>query len=286
MYGQTLQEVIEFRRREFTELEVAEIMKQLFSAISYLHGNKITHKNIIPSNVMLDQNLNVTLIDFGLGRLTKKGMVINTKKDISQFTAPESYNGYYTDKSDVWSLGNLLYFIFAGKLPFSTDGAMDVFKKSAQRNLTFKSACWYDVSKEAKKLICQMMQGDPEKRPDHLALVSHTWFDAAERQEMMREIDKVDKEALEKLKGFKYKNDLQKIFVYMHVNMLLDDNDFLEYQAKFTQIDKNNDGFISRDELSHAFEVAGIPLDSDQLDAIIINLDFTGKRQMNFTEFL
>lgn len=135
----TLKDMIEYRRREFTEADIAVIMKQLFEVGSYLHENNVVHMNIVPNNVMVSKKLNLTLIDFGVSRLTERGKNINIQKDISQFTAPESYDGEYSPKSDVWSLGNLMYFLFSSKMPFSTDSNMISFKKTANKKVTFKS---------------------------------------------------------------------------------------------------------------------------------------------------
>lgn len=179
-------------RKDFTEKEIATIIKQIFKAIDYLDQQGIMHRNIVPNNVMVDEDFNVTLIDFGISRLTTRGKHIDTKKDISQFTAPESYQGEYSIKSDIWSIGNLTYLMFAGKLPFSGEGVMGTFKKAAKRKITFKSSAWNDVSEEAKSIVKEMTRGEPEKRLAAQALLNHEWFDAIEESVIVEDEGQAD----------------------------------------------------------------------------------------------
>lgn len=283
----TLHNQLDRGRKDFySECEISKIMRQLYQAEEYLQQNNIIHRNIVPNNVMVDTNLRVTLIDFGLARLTSRGKQIDTKKDVSQFTAPESYNGEYTNLSDVWSLGNLAYLLFAGKLPFSGDGIMNTFKKSSKRNLTFKSSAWAEVSREAKDMIKEMIVGDPDRRAHPRSLVVHEWFDVVEEEVQENDEEKVDERILLLLREFQFKNKLQKIFVHMLVNMLLDDEEFPELNKKFNAIDKDQDGVISVKELFNAFESTKIKIDEKECKEIIKKLDFSDKMQINFTEFL
>lgn len=252
------------RKDSYSESEIAKIMKQLFQVEEYLQQNNVLHRNIVPNNVMVDSNLNVTLIDFGLARLTTRGKLIDTKKDVSQFTAPESYNGEYTILSDVWSLGNLAYLLFAGKLPFSGDGIMNTFKKSSKRNLTFKSSAWADVSKEARDMIKEMLVGDPERRTHPKSLIVHEWFDVVEEEVQDNDDEKVDERTLLLLREFQFKSKLQKIFLHMLVNMLLDDEEFPDLNRKFNAIDKDQDGVISVKELYNAFASSTVKIDENE----------------------
>lgn len=284
--GCTLQNQLEKGRKDYPEREVASIFKQLFKVLDYLEKKKMMHRNIVPNNVMIGDDGHVTLIDFGISKMTLRGKNIDTTKDISQFTAPESYQGEYSIKSDVWSIGNLGYLMFAGKLPFSGDGVMGTFKKSAKRKITFKSSAWSDVSKEAKDLLKEMLMGEPEKRIGPQDLLVHEWFDAIEEENQENEEEQVDERCLAALKDFKFSNKLQKIFVHMLINMLLDDEEFPEMFKKFNTIDKDQDGVISIDELLDAFNSSTTKADKPEVIKIINELDFSDKNQINFTEFL
>lgn len=284
--GQTLQSLLEKGRKDYNEVDIAKIMKQLFEAEYYLKEKNIVHRNIVPNNIMVDEMKNATLIDFGLSRLTLRGKRIDTTQDTSQFTAPESYDGDYTTESDIWSLGHLMYLFFAGKLPFSGDHIMGAFKKSTHRKLTFNSTAWTDITKEAKTVIKQMIVGEPERRISVEDLRNHIWFQVADDIVNEHEEELVDDEILQRLKDFQFKNKLQKIFVYMQVNMILDNDEFPDLFKQFNLIDRDQDGVISFKELTEAFRNSSIRVDEAEVDEIISRLDFSNKKQLNFTEFL
>jgi calcium-dependent protein kinase len=284
--GQTLQNLLEKGRKDYTEGDIARIMKQLYEAECYLKERKIVHRNILPNNVIVDEMKNATLIDFGLSRLTSRGNRIDTIQDISQFTAPESYNGNYTTESDIWSLGNLMYLFFAGKLPFSGENMMGAFKKSTQRKLTFNSSAWTDVSKEAKSMIKQMIVGESQRRISVEDLRNHSWFQVAEDIVNEHDEEVVDDKILQKLKNFQFKHKLQKIFVHMHVNLILDNEEFPEIFKQFNLIDRDQDGMISIKELAETYSDSSVKADEKEVEEIVLRLDFSNKKQLNFTEFL
>lgn len=284
--GQTFQQMVEKGRKDFAEGDIATIMKQLYDAVAYLKQNNVIHMNIVPNNVMIDDSLHVTLIDIGLARLTERGKHVNAVDDISQFTAPESYDGEFSASSDVWSLGNLAYLLFAGKLPFSGDNVMGTFKKSTMRNLTFKSSVWSDVTKEGKNMIKHMLAGDPDKRISIEDLTHHRWLEVAEDIVHEQEEEIIDEKILQKLLDFQFKNKLQNIFVHMQVNMIMNNEEFPEFTKQFNLIDKDQDGVISQKELKNALKGSTKTMESGTEKDIIKTLDFSDKKQINFTEFL
>lgn len=284
--AQPLQQLVENGTSRITEREISIIMKQLFEAIVYLNKNAMMHRNIIPSNVMVDNNLNVKLIDFGIAKLTDKCKHTDTTKDIAQFTAPESYHGDYTILSDVWSLGNLTYLLFAGKLPFSGANVMSTFKKSTNRAITFKSSVWSEVSMDAKNMIKDMIKGNPTERISPEDLLKHSWFKYVDELVYEVEEEKVSVSTLRKLQTFQFTNELQKIFLIMLVNMLLDDEEFYDHQKQFNLCDKDHDGMITVEELFNSYNQSSVKISKDECEKIIDKLDFAGKKAINFTEFL
>lgn len=96
---------------------------------------------------MIDFDLNVTLIDFGLSKLTTKNRL---KSVIGSplYMAPEIFEANYTKKCDIWSLGVLIYHMIAGYLPFKGDTIQEVQKKAKTCRLEFSDQVWSTITSE------------------------------------------------------------------------------------------------------------------------------------------
>ena len=107
--------------------EVADIVRQIASALDYAHGERILHRDIKPANVMVDENGKVKVLDFGLAskvRNTMTALSINpaNTSGTPNYLSPEQFKGKYpTPASDQYALGVLTYQMLAGRLPFDSD---------------------------------------------------------------------------------------------------------------------------------------------------------------------
>jgi len=118
----------ELLRREGVSLDRAgDLFKQFASGLSYAHSKGIIHRDLKPSNIMLDDAGNAYLTDFGLakltessGEITKSGTIVGTPA----YMSPEQLRGDPLDhRSDIYSLGVILYNMVAGRLPFDTSSS-------------------------------------------------------------------------------------------------------------------------------------------------------------------
>ncbi|KAL6084037.1 hypothetical protein STEG23_029952, partial [Scotinomys teguina] len=127
--GDLLQQVTEEGRLE--EGEAQRVFGQLVSAIKYCHSRDIVHLDLQPDNILLDEEANVKLADFGFATMCRAGTVLLDQCGTKLFNAPEQVlgKGYDGKKVDVWSLGVLLYFITTGYHPFRGSSVEEIEEK-------------------------------------------------------------------------------------------------------------------------------------------------------------
>ncbi len=98
------------------EDEARRIFQQIISAIEYSHFNKMAHRDLKPENLLLDEDNNIKLIDFGLANLMKDGASLTTACGSPNYAAPEVIAGlsYGGQEVDIWSIGIILYAMVIG----------------------------------------------------------------------------------------------------------------------------------------------------------------------------
>src|ERR1700730_8555534 len=120
--GGTLEDMLS--EKPITPEEACFVLEQLTSALAYIHELGILHRDIKPTNILFDQDYNLYLTDFGIAswlgeKPQHNGRVMGTP----HYTAPELFDGYVDERSEVYSVGILLYQLLTGSLPF--DGPSD-----------------------------------------------------------------------------------------------------------------------------------------------------------------
>ena len=109
-------------RKRLPEVEALSIMRQVVSAVHYLHRENICHRDIKPENIMIDKSGNAKLIDFGFVGLERKESqnYMQTFCGSLFYSPPEMLKKepYIGHSCDIWSLGIVLHFMLDGNLPF------------------------------------------------------------------------------------------------------------------------------------------------------------------------
>jgi serine/threonine protein kinase len=158
------------------EIYAKKYMTQLRNGLKYLYENNIMHRDLKPHNILLDDNNNLKITDFGFARYVKDDMLINTLCGTPIYMAPEIIkHKKYTNKSDLWSLGIIMYEMIFGKLPFKASNFIQLLKSINKNEICYNYPN-IDISSECEDLLKSLLQLDPEKRLNWISFFDHKWF--------------------------------------------------------------------------------------------------------------
>eukprot|EP01102_Stenamoeba_stenopodia_P014000 TRINITY_DN4611_c0_g1_i2.p1 TRINITY_DN4611_c0_g1~~TRINITY_DN4611_c0_g1_i2.p1 ORF type:complete len:339 (-),score=95.45 TRINITY_DN4611_c0_g1_i2:253-1269(-) len=163
---------------QYSEKHASIIIRQILSAVDYLHGNGIAHRDLKPENLLSsgdgDEEV-VKIIDFGLSKKFGDEKLV-TSVGSPGYVAPEVLTDDSYDKSvDMWSVGVILYILLSGYPPFFGDTSSELFKKIIDCNYDFDDPAWDNVSEPPKNLIRQLLVKDPSKRLTAKQMYDHDW---------------------------------------------------------------------------------------------------------------
>lgn len=166
--SKTLKDYIEAKGPLSSELTL-KIAAQIASALEAAHKAHIVHRDIKPQNIILNQNLVAKVTDFGIAKVTNTSSATITSfgKTMGSvhYFSPEHAKGGYTDaKSDLYSLGVVMYEMATGKLPFDAESPVSVALKHIQEEPVEPIKVNPNVSKALNDIIMKAMEKSTAKR--------------------------------------------------------------------------------------------------------------------------
>ena len=154
---------------------VASIIKDIIKAIYYLHNMnpKIIHRDIKPENILLDENNNAYLIDFGWSNYIRNNRRRNSICGSPFYLSPEMVNETgHDEKNDIWGVGVLLFELVTGKVPFEGNNIEEVRKNIISFNMQYPT----DINPDAKDLILKLLKKIPSERMDEEKILNHKFI--------------------------------------------------------------------------------------------------------------
>lgn len=158
--------------------EVArKYFQQLIRAVSYCHSRGVYHRDLKPENLLLDEEGNLKVSDFGLSAIKesrRKDGLLHTTCGTPAYVAPEviSRRGYDGAKADIWSCGVILFVLLAGHLPFQDSNLMEMYKRIAKADFKFPS--WF--SSDVRRLLTKILDPNPQTRVSMSRIMQSSWF--------------------------------------------------------------------------------------------------------------
>ncbi|WP_149454188.1 Stk1 family PASTA domain-containing Ser/Thr kinase [Pasteuria penetrans] len=164
--GPTLKQYVRARAPLSTE-ETTTIAVQICDGLIHAHENQIVHRDIKPHNILLGSRGRVKVTDFGIARAASSATITQTGSVMGSvhYFSPEQARGESIDlKSDLYSLGIVLYEMLTGRLPFMGDAAISIALKHLQDPVADPREYNPDISEEVVAILLHALEKDPELR--------------------------------------------------------------------------------------------------------------------------
>ncbi|HLJ36175.1 MAG TPA: protein kinase [Ktedonobacteraceae bacterium] len=183
--GGTLREYL-LRRKRLTLEEAASFTDQIASALQYAHDQGVMHRDVKPSNILLRPDGYAYLVDFGLAKammggeaLTNSGAMVGTP----EYMAPEQSNGVNDYRSDIYSLGIILYQMLTGRVPFTAESPVAVSLKHIQTMPVAPREINSDIPESVEAVILKALAKDPNERYQEIQALAAAYWKALQLEQ-------------------------------------------------------------------------------------------------------
>ena len=168
--GKTLKQLLQ-KRGAFTLNEVIDIMTQLTDGLAHAHEAYIIHRDIKPQNIMIEDNGLVKITDFGIAMALNSTQLTQTNSVMGSvhYLPPEQANGKgSTVKSDIYSLGILMYELLTGSVPFKGDTAVEIALKHMKEKIPSIRKQNPTIPQSVENIVLKATAKNPKNRYDNV----------------------------------------------------------------------------------------------------------------------
>ncbi|CAD7696382.1 unnamed protein product [Ostreobium quekettii] len=271
-------------RGHYSERDAASIIRTIVSVVGHCHSMGVMHRDLKPENFLLsskgpDAMLKAT--DFGLSVFVKEGEMFKDLVGSAFYVAPEVLKRKgYSVEADIWSCGVILYILLSGFPPFWGETEEQIFSAVKKDELDLKSEPWPKVSWDAKSCVRRMLTRDPQQRATVKEVLEHAWVkeDGAPDAPLGNAV-------VDRIKGFTAMNRLKREALKVMASHLPAE-EIAGLKVVFEEMDANNNGSITVEELREALKKKGGKIPEADIERIMMAADVDQNGVIDYNEFL
>ena len=156
-------------------------MRQLASGLKYLHDNSIIHRDLKLKNILVTDSNDIVISDFGFARDGDSNTMFDTLCGSPMYMAPEIMtHKTYDHKSDLWSVGVIMYELLFGTTPYHAKNMIQLMKKIKKRDVIIPEEYAELITDECKELLLSLLHRNPKRRINWDNFFTHSWFEKDE----------------------------------------------------------------------------------------------------------
>ena len=236
----------------YTEAECARLVKQMLSAVRYLHSKGIIHRDLKLENFLFSstsKDSELKMIDFGLSKHFQYGEVHHEAVGTPYTVAPEVIRGSYDERCDIWAIGVITFLLLSGDPPFGGCGGpeplLQVRSNIIRGDYEFEPEdIWNLVSARAKEFINAMLVVDPKDRPTARDAQKHLWLREWASRQRKHDDNVLNPDVVKALVSFKEFSDMRKLLSEVLSFTLLPEQ-IKDLRKEFEKMDTDGSGEIS-----------------------------------------
>jgi calcium-dependent protein kinase len=281
--GELFDRIIE--RGTYTEAKAAQLTRAIVGVVEACHSSGVVHRDLKPENflfVTMHEDSVLKAADFGSSRFFEPGDVFNEIVGSPFYVAPEVLERHYGPEADIWSAGVMLYVLLSGAPPFWAETVQGIFEEIMKGEPpSFAADPWPNISEGAKDLVRKMLNPNPKQRITASEVLQHSWI----REDGVAPHKPIASLVQFRLKQFAAMNKLKKLAIRIIAEKLSED-EIGVLQKSFAEMDRDNDGAISFEELREGLLKAGTTLQEAEILDLMDAADVDQDGIIDYGEFL
>lgn len=269
-----------------SEGQTASYMKQLLSALVYMHSLNIVHRDLKLENMLIEKpNSNILKIaDFGIATELKPNRTLTMTIGTINYIAPEVINRKYDSQCDLWSCGVIMYILLSGTLPFNGGSKKKSMSRIQKGKYSLAGNRWDLVSDEAKFLISKLLELNPKIRFNAKTAFEYNWIQEAKSPKIRPSLLQT---TANNLKNFMETHKFQRAVIRYITSQLLSQVEKNDFILIFRTLDKAGNGKLTEKELiPYCKKIFGDSFSDTEIHQIMARVDTDNSGYIDYSEFI